>query len=125
MGWVDGNQASGLYREMIQSYKQSNGGLIAHTWQLWMICGIELWFRAAFLGAGHASSEVLPGCEIQPVYGSQAMVELERKISSIEAARPSLKKTYISPNLLEYGNIAKLTQKRRYLQGLIVGEQLP
>ena len=67
MGWVDGNRASGLYREMIQNYKQSNGGLIAHTWQLWMICGIELWFRAVFLGADHASSEILPGCEIQPV----------------------------------------------------------
>ena len=38
------------------------------------------------------------------------MVELEKKISSIEAARPGMKKTYISPNLLEYGNIAKLTQ---------------
>ena len=42
--------------------------------------------------------------------GSQAMVEVEKKISSIEAAGPSTKKTYISPNLLEYGNIAKLTQ---------------
>ena len=38
------------------------------------------------------------------------MVEVEKKISSIEAAGPSIKKTYISPNLLEYGNIAKLTQ---------------
>jgi hypothetical protein len=38
------------------------------------------------------------------------MVELEKKISSIEATRPGMKKTYVSPNLLEYGNIAKLTQ---------------
>jgi hypothetical protein len=38
------------------------------------------------------------------------MDEVEKKISSIEAARTNLKKTYISPNLLEYGNIAKLTQ---------------
>ena len=38
------------------------------------------------------------------------MNEVEKKISSIEPARTTLKKTYISPNLLEYGNIAKLTQ---------------
>lgn len=38
------------------------------------------------------------------------MREVEKKISSIEAGGPSIKKTYISPNLLEYGNIAKLTQ---------------
>jgi len=67
MGWVDGNQASGLYREMIQSYRQSNGGLIAHTWQLWMICGIELWFRAVFVGGCQASSEIIAAGEIQPV----------------------------------------------------------
>ena len=42
--------------------------------------------------------------------GSQAMDDVEKKISSIEPARTTLKKTYISPNLLEYGNIAKLTQ---------------
>jgi hypothetical protein len=58
--------ASGLYREMIQSYRQSNGGLIAHTWQLWMICGIELWFRQLSWG-GHASSDILATREIQPV----------------------------------------------------------
>ena len=52
------------------------------------------------------------------------MVEVEKKISSIEAARPSIKKTYISPNLLEYGNIAKLTQNGARLRELIVG-QLP
>ena len=38
------------------------------------------------------------------------MVELEKKISSIEATEPSIKQTYISPSLSEYGNIAKLTQ---------------
>ena len=38
------------------------------------------------------------------------MDDVEKKISSIEPARTTLKKTYISPNLLEYGNIAKLTQ---------------
>lgn len=38
------------------------------------------------------------------------MREVEKRISSIEAAGPSIKKTYVSPNLLEYGNIAKLTQ---------------
>ena len=69
MGWVDGNRASGLYREMMQSYKQSNDGLVVHTWKLWMICGIELWFRAVFLGADHPSTEVLraQACETQPI----------------------------------------------------------
>jgi len=38
------------------------------------------------------------------------MDDVEKKISSIEPARTTLKKTYISPNLLEYGNIEKLTQ---------------
>jgi hypothetical protein len=38
------------------------------------------------------------------------MVQVEKKSSSSEANQPSTKKTYISPSLLEYGNIAKLTQ---------------
>jgi hypothetical protein len=51
LGWVNRRRVSRLYQEMVQSYKRSNGRLIPHTWKLWMICGIELWFKAVFLGA--------------------------------------------------------------------------
>ena len=38
------------------------------------------------------------------------MVEVEKKISSVEPSKLGIKKTYTPPSLLEYGNIAKLTQ---------------
>jgi hypothetical protein len=42
--------------------------------------------------------------------GSKAMVEVEKKISSVEPSKLGIKKAYTPPSLLEYGNIAKLTQ---------------
>jgi len=38
------------------------------------------------------------------------MVEVEKKISSVEPSKLGIKKAYTPPSLLEYGNIAKLTQ---------------
>ena len=49
MGWVDGGQIRGMYRQMAQRYAQADPTYISYIWKLWMIFGIELWFNTVFL----------------------------------------------------------------------------
>jgi len=72
----------------------------------------ELWFRTAFLDTELASRGILllNHVNFNRFNGSKAMVEVEKKISSVEPSKVGIKKTYTPPSLLEYGNIAKLTQ---------------
>jgi asparagine synthase (glutamine-hydrolysing) len=51
MGWVDEDQVYAMYRQMEQLYIQGNEGYIKHIWPLWIIYGIELWFRIVFLNS--------------------------------------------------------------------------
>jgi hypothetical protein len=46
------------------------------------------------------------------------MVEVEKKISSVEPSKLGIKKAYTPPSLLEYGNIAKLTPPTDLYWGL-------
>lgn len=46
IGWIDSQPLDRMYREMKRGYEQSPGGLVPHIWTLWMIYGIEAWFRA-------------------------------------------------------------------------------
>jgi asparagine synthase (glutamine-hydrolysing) len=47
-GWIDGRPLGRMYEEMKLASVQSPGGLILHAWTLWMIYGIEAWFRAVY-----------------------------------------------------------------------------
>ncbi len=49
MGWINGAQASKMYQEMAQLYAAGDERYTAYTWTLWMIFGVELWFRKVFL----------------------------------------------------------------------------
>ncbi len=49
MGWINGAQASKLFQEVAQLYAVGNDKHMNYTWTLWMIFGIELWFRKTFL----------------------------------------------------------------------------
>jgi len=61
MGWVDGAWVRRMYQQMAQLYALGDGGYTRHVWPLWMIFGIELWFKTLFLkqenitkGASHS-----------------------------------------------------------------------
>ena len=48
-GWINAAQASKLYQETAQLYAADNDKYMAYTWTLWMIFGVELWYRKVFL----------------------------------------------------------------------------
>jgi len=66
IGWVNGLECGRLYREMTTRYEQFPMGLVPHTWKLWMICGIELWFRTVFLGAHESLADLFRTHAAQP-----------------------------------------------------------
>ncbi len=48
-GWVESGRVREIYRRMTQLYAEDDLGYISHIWSLWMVLGIDLWFRAIFL----------------------------------------------------------------------------
>ena len=46
---VNQAQASKMYQEMAQLYAAGDACYTAYSWTLWMIFGVELWFRKNFL----------------------------------------------------------------------------
>lgn len=49
-GWVDGTRLREDYRTMMQGYSRGEGAYRAHAWRLWMVLGVELWYRTLFAG---------------------------------------------------------------------------
>lgn len=49
MGWIDGIKAQKIYRRMMKLYFSGNRDYAEFTWVLWMVFGIEIWFRTVFL----------------------------------------------------------------------------
>ena len=49
MGWINAAQASKIYQESAQLYALGDDRYKNYTWTLWMIFGVELWFRNVFL----------------------------------------------------------------------------
>ncbi|MBI3933352.1 MAG: hypothetical protein HY316_01585 [Acidobacteria bacterium] len=50
LGWVDGRQVAEMYRQTAAHYERNDEKYIQYLWPLWMICGIELWYRIVFSG---------------------------------------------------------------------------
>ena len=48
MGWVDGGQIWTAYQTMVRCYERGDGTYRFHVAPLWMIFGVELWFRTLF-----------------------------------------------------------------------------
>lgn len=48
LGWIDGAQVRTMYQQMVQDYAQANTKYITYVRNLWMIYGVELWFKAVF-----------------------------------------------------------------------------
>jgi asparagine synthase (glutamine-hydrolysing) len=49
MGWVDGGKVWANYQMMANSYSRGNEDYRFYVASLWMILGVELWFRTIFL----------------------------------------------------------------------------
>ncbi len=59
MGWVNGGSVRKMYRQMAQLYARGDQGYITHVWPLWMIFGVELWFKTIFMKSEICSLEGL------------------------------------------------------------------
>jgi len=49
MQWVDGGRIRLMYDELARLYARHDNRYLAWTWPLWMVVGIECWFRTTFL----------------------------------------------------------------------------
>jgi hypothetical protein len=49
MGWVDGGQIWTAYQTMAHCYSRGDEAYRFDVASLWMIFGVELWFRTLFL----------------------------------------------------------------------------
>lgn len=58
VGWVDGVQARLMYRHMATRYTRAEGDYSTYILPLWMIFGIELWYKTIFLGDAVVSPRV-------------------------------------------------------------------
>lgn len=50
MGWVDGNHIQADYLTMAQAYRRGDEAYRFYVSALWMVFGVELWFRTIFQG---------------------------------------------------------------------------
>lgn len=49
MGWINAAQALRIYQESAKFYAVGDDRYMNYTWTLWMVFGVELWFRKVFL----------------------------------------------------------------------------
>jgi asparagine synthase (glutamine-hydrolysing) len=69
MGWVDGDKVWADYRTMEHSYRNGTDDYRFHIASLWMILGVELWFRTSFLEQ-KLDPPLSPLRETIPIYSS-------------------------------------------------------
>lgn len=48
-GWVNRDVAKQMHDQLINRYREGDGGYRALTWKVWMLYGMELWYRHAIL----------------------------------------------------------------------------
>jgi asparagine synthase (glutamine-hydrolysing) len=64
-GWVNAEEIRVKYRTMTQHYRIGDPEYIAQMWHLWMVFGIEAWFRTVFLNGRITSvpkEQLAPHC---------------------------------------------------------------
>jgi len=69
MGWVDGSKVRDDYLRMANSYRRGNDDYRLYVAHLWMILGVELWFRTLFL-EHKADNSLSPPRKLVPAYSS-------------------------------------------------------
>jgi asparagine synthase (glutamine-hydrolysing) len=63
-GWIDRDRTRALYRQTFRAYDARDNAYLSSVWYLWMIFGIELWFRTMFLDGDR--TDVAPFSHRQP-----------------------------------------------------------
>ena len=58
LGWVDRERVRTMYRHMATRFAQGGEDYTTYMWPLWMIFGIELWFKTVFLSGAAVSPRV-------------------------------------------------------------------
>jgi asparagine synthase (glutamine-hydrolysing) len=58
LGWVDCEQVRNMYRHMATRFAQGDEDYTTYMWPLWMIFGIELWFKTVFMSSAAVSPRV-------------------------------------------------------------------
>ena len=67
MGWVNRACVRQMYQQMDRLYAAGDEHYTQHLWPLWMIFGIELWFRAHFLNRDLCTKETSHSGGRQPI----------------------------------------------------------
>ncbi len=67
MGWVDGACVRQMYQQMERLYGEGDKHYTQHVWPLWMIFGIELWFRSHYLNRDLFTKEASHSGGRQPI----------------------------------------------------------
>lgn len=49
LGWVDRERVRQMYRHMVTHFAKGDDDYTTYMWPLWMIFGIELWYKTVFL----------------------------------------------------------------------------
>ena len=55
LGWVDEGKAIRTFTRMCRSYKRGDPSWLNDIWPLWMVLGIELWYKQAILNESYPS----------------------------------------------------------------------
>ena len=69
MGWVDGGQILTAYQTMARCYSRGDEAYRFHVAPLWMVFGVELWFRTLFQ-THHLHPDLPTRQEVVPSYSS-------------------------------------------------------
>ncbi len=59
-GWIDAKRAQDMYSRAFALSRAVEGGYTPFLWPLWMIFGIELWFRSEFGGGLERADDIIP-----------------------------------------------------------------
>ena len=57
MGWVNRACVRQMYQQMERFYSEGDEHYSQHVWTLWMIFGIDLWFKSQFLNRNHFTKD--------------------------------------------------------------------
>jgi asparagine synthase (glutamine-hydrolysing) len=58
LGWVDRERVRAMYRHMATCFARGDDDYTTYMWPLWMIFGIELWFKTVFVSGAAVSPRV-------------------------------------------------------------------
>jgi asparagine synthase (glutamine-hydrolysing) len=71
VGWVKLDEVRSKYQTLTRLYKEEDPSFISYTWHLWMVFGVEAWFRTVFVNSGVAAASRSATQPVAPVAQSE------------------------------------------------------